>query len=222
MEKTENKKESKKIVLIVLLLVVIILLTGYIIYNKKVNKNDYIRIYQSSIDLGDSKSKGVTLGDLEVSVIGVDFHDYEVQGNVSQEEQELYVDIKLKHNDEILLEPIYDYIIYDENNKILSHSSSFNIGNENMKYYLMDFLEEKYGSKDIDNLWKNSFSGGGSDYNINNEEIKHLERRMVSRIPKDYVLEGKLFVRLYNIRYKVESIEELVEYKDKVIELVVE
>ena len=210
--------------LIVITIVFVILILGYGVYESIFKASEYVRIYQSSVDLKEKEDErnGVYLNNLEVKVIDYFMQKVEDDGDEQDDEQEFYLDIEFKHNDEIILEPSFDYIIYDENNKILARSSMLNQGVEYNKKHIVSFTKEKYNSKDTKVFYDNIIqTGGGSESDIE-PDTPELERRIKTYLPKDYELNGKLYVRIFNIKYKIETVTEPIVFNNDMIEFVVE
>lgn len=208
--------------LIVITIVFVILILGYGVYESVFKANEYVRIYQSSVDLKEENRTGVYLNDLEVKVLDYFMQKVADDGDDQDDEQELYLDIEFKHNDEIILEPSFDYIVYDENNKILARSSMLNPGVVHNKKHIISFTKEKYNSKDTNVFYDNIIQTGGSSESDIETDTPELERRIKTNLPKDYELNGKLYIRIFNIKYRIESVEEPIVFNNDMIEFVVE
>lgn len=206
--------------LIVISIVLGCLVLGYGVYESVFKANEYVRIYQTSVDLNDKEINGIHLNDLEVKFTGYDFHEVEDDGDDADDELEMYLDFKLSHKDEIILEPCFDYIVYDENNNILAFSSTLLNKNGSNRKILDDFIKEKYNTKDVQAIWEHSI-GEGYNYTEIENETPGYERRITALLPKDYRLEGNLYIRVFGISYKVESVENKIEYFNDMLEFVV-
>ena len=238
--------------LIVLTIVFACIVLGYGVYESIFKAKEYIRVYQKKVVLNENEENTVDLGELDVSLVDffIDKNikeetieetidnleikektEHEIANEIKDitlEEQEInkqkiVVDIKLNHNDNIILEPIFDHIIYDQNNNILSSSIHFTLGDVRNNDILKDFVKEKYNSKDRFVFEERNLSLGGTFLSgQNNDDITNFERRLISYIPEDYIIQNNIYIRIFNIGYKLENSEGKISYDNDMIEFILE
>ena len=219
--------------LIVSLIVFTCLVLGYGVYESILKADEYVRIYVKNAKVEDDetiKSEIATLGDLNVKlstfkIVPVEEEErsrsiyVDEQGNEVVEEhlRRIEVGVELSYKDKVLLEPYFDYILYDENNRIAG-SNGF------VDKHFEAFLKEKYGINDYSQIKEEYivWEGGSSFYEGKNDDPLHIEKYSHWDIANDYEPTNKYYLRIYNIKYRVEGSSEYITHDNEMIEFVLE
>ena len=221
--------------LIVLLIVFMCLVLGYGVYESILKADEYVRIYVKNAKVEDDEtinSEVATLGDLNVKlstfkIVPVEEGDrsgtiyVDEDGNETVEEylRRIEVGVELSYKDKVLLEPYFDYILYDEDNKI--------VGSNGVRDKYFDaFLKEKYGINDYSQFNLNgehrAGNGGACFYEGKNDDPLHIEKYSHWDIYNDYEPTNMYYLRIYNIKYRVEGSSEYITHDNEMIEFVLE
>lgn len=219
--------------LIVLLIVFTCLVLGYGVYESILKADEYVRIYVKNAKVEDNEtinSEVAILGDLNVrlstfKIVPVEEGKRSSRGYTDEQGIEVVeeylrrieVGVELSYKDKVLLEPYFDYILYDENNRIVGSMGLYD-------EFFEAFMKEKYGISDYSQIKEEYFvSGGGAGfYEGKNDDPLRIEKYSHWNIPNDYEPTNKYYLRIYNIRYRVEGLSEYVTHEDEMIEFVLE
>lgn len=198
--------------LISALIILITLIIGILIFNSLstlsvYNKYTARNILEKNINY-DMNEKimpddvQLTSGNLNIKLLD---YDYFPNGfETFNHKNALSTTFDFSTNDNIdLISVDYDYIIYDENNNILSTSLFYENGNNEENKYIKCFSKDKYNTFSS-STFSNHFIFGQKQFKNPEIEIseKHIGQSIISSLNEPYSNPSKVIITLLNVKYK--------------------
>ena len=202
-------KKIKVIISCLVIIIILLLITVTFMYLNNTNnytsrKTIQTTIKSNSINEEFTANNSITLEDLSVNLAKIGYYpdgnDFMAEKNVL----EFTLNFISKNQDIKSIQ--YDYIIFDENNKILSTSLWDNI--ENNKRYMKGLAKEKYGESNITKITDNSIYNSKAEHNNITNDLKNYSQTLTSSLNEDFNNPKQINIKIINLKYKLVSTEE--------------
>lgn len=207
-----SKKSKVVVAFMAILIVVLAICLIYTIfsysdeYSYTNRKTIQTTVKSQSLNENFIENNSIDLDDLTVKLSGV---SYEPDGNEYMQEDDKNVfgvtlDFESKE-DLNVSDLLYDFIIFDENNKILNMSPLFGVNDT--KKYLQGFVKDKYNERGFNSYSKfdeNAIRSGfyEKNNNYNTEDLTTFSRTLYGALINE-INPKQVNVRIINLRYQL-------------------
>lgn len=204
---------NKKVKIMLGIIVFLILILGvslFINYTNSVKNYNHRKIIQTTIQSGNidenlTQNNTIELEDLSIKLASIKYFP-EGGNNIPDSENVLDFTIDFESKNDLNLNLVtFDYLMFDENNKILNTSLWGHP--EDTKNYIRGFVKDKYQEKFFFKFVDYCiFNKNMQTQNIT-ENLKKVSKTMSSSLNQEIVNPKKINIRIVNLKYQFEKSE---------------
>lgn len=201
--------ERKRNLLVFIIILVVLLGIAFIIFyfvNPQSYRNRQIKqttINTNTTDESFSENNSIELEDLSVGLSSVRYSpNGEDQSDDPNSMLDFVVDFTSKTESGLNLVR-FDYLVFDQENRILNSSLWGNL--KNTKKYIVGFLDEKYGQKQFYHFNDHCIFTTSSLHDNITGDLKKVSKTITSSLNEPLINPKQINVRLINLEYQFEN-----------------